>query len=50
MKLIDRSKTCPILPQQGTEMTEKACPGAKVRAVVHRDGYKNRPGYNGFWQ
>ena len=26
-------------------MTEIACPGAKVPATVHRDGYKNRPDY-----
>ena len=38
-------KTCPIFSecQPGTETTERACPGAKVRATVHRDWYKNRP-------
>ena len=25
-------------------MTDSACPGVKVRATVHRDGYKKRPG------
>ena len=39
------SKTCPIFSkcQPGIKMTERACPGAKVLATVHRDGYKNRP-------
>ena len=31
--------------QPGTYMTPSACPGAKVRATVHRDGYKKRPAY-----
>ena len=31
--------------QLGTEMTESACPGAEVRASVHRDGHKNRPNF-----
>ena len=31
--------------QPGTLMTESVCPGAKVRASVHRDGHKNRPVY-----
>ena len=41
------SKTCPIFSecQPGTGLTEWACPGAKVRATIHRDGYKKRPGY-----
>ena len=29
--------------QLGTEMTEIACPGEKVRASVHQGGHKNRP-------
>ena len=38
------SKICFIFSecQPGTEMTEKACPGAKVPATVHQDGDKNR--------
>ena len=30
--------------QPGLYVTESACPEAKVRARVHRDGHKNRPG------
>ena len=46
IQLVDLSKTCPIFSEwpPGTEMTVSECSGAKVRATVHRDGYKNRPG------
>ena len=29
--------------QPGTEKIKRVCPGAKVRATVHWDGYKNTP-------
>ena len=34
--------------QLGIEMTENACPGAEVRASVHRAGHKKRPAYRLF--
>ena len=42
-EMVDLSKTCLIFCkcQPGIEMAERA--GAKVRATVYRDGYKNRP-------
>ena len=42
--MLDLEKKSLFLKANWTQKTESACPGAKVRASVHRAGFKNRPG------